>query len=697
MTGNHGGTLVVLALVVGAVVGAALVFGALGLVAPGADDPADGPEPTAGSILPGEYQHPDSPALDGPLGSETTVEQFGSEEAFRGFVRAGQRRAASWRQPGLFFDDTVLASLDGAARGDLRVGQPVPESAGEDGGSSPNRIAGSNVQVAGLDEPDIVKTDGGHFYYSPARNYYPVPIEPRPIQPPVEPPARGDAVMPPDRPDRSTHVIDVGDPADPAALEAIDASGQLLQTGDTLVVFDRAGGQIRGFDVSDPGNPVGTWNRSLDDHLVTAREADGTLYVVTRTAVGPSTPCPIRPLGEALTVPCGDIYAPTSQTSADATYTAVTIDATEGTVEDSVSIVGTGANTVVYMSHDALYVTDTTGVTHSELRASWAAESEIVPQGLADRIEEIRGYDISETSKRQEIRLAVREYASQAGDDDGTTLAEDFRNYRESHQENLTQTAIVRVDVDGSTLEMGETGTVPGKPLNQFALDEYRDTLRITTTIPRVGDAESDNHLHVLDNETLAQEGSVKGLGHDQRVYSVRYVGDTAYVVTFRQIDPFYVVDFEDPTDPEVLSELELPGFSSYLHPADDDHVIGIGEEEGRVKATLFDVSDPTDTSVADDLKLDSYWSAIDDSHHAFMIDRRHEVFFLPAGNEAKIVDYADGSLEVVAELAADSEVTRARYVGDHLYVFAGQEVIVLDQTDWERTTTLTLGEDSGN
>jgi inhibitor of cysteine peptidase len=234
---------------------------------------------------------------------------------------------------------------------------------------------------------------------------------------------------------------------------------------------------------------------------------------------------------------------------------------------------------------------------------------------------------------------------------------------------------------------------VPGEPLDQFALDEYEDTLRITTTIPRAGDAESINHLYVLDSESLDRESEVTGMGEDQRVYAVRYVGDTAYLITFRRVDPFYVVDFEEPTEPELLGDLKLPGFSTYLHPIDDDTVLGIGEENRQVKAVLFDVTEPTDPEVGDDLVLDERWSAIDNSHHAFLIDRRHGVFFLPAEEKGLVVNYTGGELEVVAEVQADSRVSRARYVDDYLYVFAGEEVIVLDQSDWERTTTLTLGE----
>ncbi|ERH11243.1 MAG: beta propeller domain protein [halophilic archaeon J07HX64] len=656
----------------GVAFGIMITVGVLSVTDTGNSEPETGtPGEDDSQLLPvvpgGQMLNTTAPAI-----GDTGLEQFGTTEAFRGYVRAGQRRAETgwWRfgQPGVTFEGNATAAPDAT--------NSVAQSSG------PDRVAGSNVQVAGLDEPDMVKTDGRNFYYSPSAGRYAIP--PRP----VEPGTPGSTPVPPWAPSES-HVVDVSNPADPSTLTTIDSGGELLQTGDRLVVFNETGGTVVGYDVSDPGAPVESWRLPLDARLVTARETGGQLYVVTQTFVGPETDCPIAPLG-GQAVECGAIYGPETQTGADATYTALSIDAESGDIEDSVSVVGTGDNTVVYMSPNGLYLTDTTGVAASELRLSWAEQSEVVPAELAGRLEEIAGYNISERSKQQEMRRAVTRYSSLVN---GTTLRESFERYRVAHQENLTQTSIVRIDVEEGRLDVAETGTVPGEPLNQFALDEYQGTLRITTTIPRVAGAESDNHLYVLDNETLDRETRVTGMGHDQRVYSVRYVGDTAYVVTFRQVDPFYVIDFEEPTEPELLSELELPGFSSYLHPADDDHVIGIGKENGQVKSVLFDVTDPTDTAVADQIQLDSFWSAIDESHHAFMIDRRHEVFVLPAGNTAKIIDYADGELEVVREVSAGAEVNRARYVDDQLYIFAGDEIIVLDQTTWERTTTLSVGD----
>ena len=134
-------------------------------------------------------------------------------------------------------------------------------------------------------------------------------------------------------------------------------------------------------------------------------------------------------------------------------------------------------------------------------------------------------------------------------------------------------------------------------------------------------------------------------MGEEQEIFAVRYVGDTAYLVTFRRVDPFHVVD----------------------------------------------VSDPTDPTIADSKVYERDWSRVSNTHHAFTIDRRHGVFFLPAGEEGLVVNYANESLAVETTVDVGGAV-RARYVGDYLYVFGRSEIAVVDETTWERTATVELG-----
>ena len=166
-------------------------------------------------------------------------------------------------------------------------------------------------------------------------------------------------------------------------------------------------------------------------------------------------------------------------------------------------------------------------------------------------------------------------------------------------------TQIHQFDIsDATKTEYVASGSVSGFLLNQFAMSEYDGRLRVaSTTEPewrRWGDFEQESMVTILeaDNGELVTVGSVDGLGKGERIYSVRFIDETAYIVTFRQTDPLYTVDLSDPTNPEVLGELKILGYSAYLHPLGDDLLLGIGQdadEQGRTEGTqvsIFDVSD---------------------------------------------------------------------------------------------------------
>jgi len=669
---RHALALLTVGLVAGAMAGAgAIGSGLIAADTPQDDDAAIDPGPDM--ELPGV-----APRTDG--GAD--VAQFENRSAFQAYLREGRLLAGGGPAFVASRPDVALESAEARAVATTDAAATGGDGAAGGDAGAPSRIGETNVQVEGLDEPDLVKTDGRNFYYAPGDRGVRIG--------PVEPGAPDAA-----RPDRSIHVVDASDPPDPERIAGIEDTGRLLRTGDTLVVLGR--NELAGYDVSDPAGPERVWTRPLNASLVTARERNGTLYLVTETRVGPATDCPIKPLGTEGAIACSDVYRPGSQVPADAAYAAFAIDAESGDVNDRIGFVGTAENTVVYMSPEALYVAYTVPTTRAELLGSFLREEfDRTPGWLVDRVAEIRSYDVSAASQAREIRRAVDAWIGSLPAEEREAVRESFRSGFEthlaSHQRNLTRTGIVRIGVDGDSLSVEATGTVPGRPLNQFSMDEHDGTLRITTTIPRAGEAGSENDLYTLDAASLERRGSVTGMGDDQEVYAVRYVGDTAYVVTFRRVDPLHVVNLSDPADPEEVGELELPGFSTYLHPIDDGHVLGIGEEDGRVKAVLFDVSDPANPVVADDRIIEERWSAVSESHHAFTIDRRHGVFFLPAGDSGVVMDYTNGSLAVEASIETDGEARRARYVEDYLYVFADGGITVVNETTWEETARLELG-----
>ncbi|KAB8186677.1 beta-propeller domain-containing protein [Microbispora catharanthi] len=212
------------------------------------------------------------------------------------------------------------------------------------------------------------------------------------------------------------------------------------------------------------------------------------------------------------------------------------------------------------------------------------------------------------------------------------------------------------------------SGSVPGRLLNQYSLSEYDGHLRVATTSgAEVFDASaspgtSESGVYVLDAGTLAQTGSVTGLGKGERIYSVRFMDGLGYVVTFRQTDPLYTLDLRDPAAPKVTGELKITGFSAYLHPAGEGRLIGIGQEAseaGRVLGTqisLFDVGDPAAPAVLSRFRQKESGSEAEWDPHAFLYWPATGLAVLPLQN------WAEGGIAGSAALAlrvGDREITK--------------------------------------
>jgi uncharacterized secreted protein with C-terminal beta-propeller domain/predicted DNA-binding antitoxin AbrB/MazE fold protein len=213
---------------------------------------------------------------------------------------------------------------------------------------------------------------------------------------------------------------------------------------------------------------------------------------------------------------------------------------------------------------------------------------------------------------------------------------QDFDGWR-----NEPQTHIYKFALDGNKIEFTDKGTVRGRVLNQFSMSEADGYFRIATQT----DGKDGSMMTILD-EGLVQTGQVGGIAPGENIKSVRFMGDKAYMITFLTVDPLFVIDL-DPTDPEVLGELKIPGWSDYLHPYDDNHLIGIGREVKEdagdddrltqddllgLKIALFDVSDLNNP-------LELHKKVIGDNgttseatsnHKAFLFDSQENVMALP-------------------------------------------------------------------
>lgn len=196
----------------------------------------------------------------------------------------------------------------------------------------------------------------------------------------------------------------------------------------------------------------------------------------------------------------------------------------------------------------------------------------------------------------------------------------------------VEKTLIYRIHIEAGNIESQANGAVPGKVLNQFSMDEYDGYFRIATTSGSFWGGESSrNNVYVL-NMSLTVVGNLENLAPGERIYSARFMGDRCYLVTFKQIDPFFTIDLSNPAEPEVLGYLKIPGFSSYLHPYDEDHIIGIGKQDSNVKMSLFNVTDVTAPNETAKFVVQGYWSdsAVLLDHKAFLFDKSKQLLALP-------------------------------------------------------------------
>lgn len=625
--------------------------------------------------------------------SENRVAKFESKEDFINYLSEAQGQRDYFYNTG-FAQETTL-------RNDLGPGGFSVPSSGKDA-ALPSRYSDTNVQVKGIDEPDIVKTDGKNIYYaSELYGYYfrePMPLPMTDIPSKIAP-------YPPYQDERETKIITAFPPEDIKQAGQIDRFGELLLDKNILIVFSQADNALVGYDVSKPEAPDEKWKISMEQnsYVVSARLHEGTVYVITSTNVNYTDPCPVRPLrvdGTVLEIPCNGIYHPVLPTEADVTYTAIAIDPASGKTQKNVSFVGSSGGSVVYMSADSIYLTyplagDVFAFFTGFLKDKGA---DLVPAQVINKLDKVATYDISSAAKLMELQLTLEKFLGSVDADERRRIENEFQNrakdYYKEHGRDIGKTGIVRIDARNLTVEA--SGSVPGSPLNQFSLDEHENNLRIATTIGgnigfygfgMSGNSESANDVYVL-NQKLGIIGSVTDLGITERIYSARFLGDKAYLVTFRQIDPFYVLDLSNPRKPERKGELKIPGYSSYLHPIDQDHVLGVGQDGGNVKLSYFDVSDPTNPREQDKYILNEYWSEVANNHHAFLMDEQNKVFFIPGGGSGYIFSYKDNKLEL-ARAVSNIQAKRAVFIDKYLYVLGQDRIVVLDENDWNEVAGL--------
>lgn len=545
-------------------------------------------------------------------------------------------------------DDEALMPTDAAAA------PMAPESAGAGGRGGSGPAAGvdystTNVQEAGVDEPDLVKTDGrrilalaqGVLHYIDASSGRPGLVSSLELQTRDDRYTgnhqmflSGDTALlmssgyseePRGYAGEITLVrqIDISQPESMRVVSTLTAEGRFISA--RLVR-----GQANLVLASDPGVRFEFVYPSSDSEASRRRAEmvnrlviqESTLedwmprYELTAEAAGASD--------EGMLVDCSKAYAP-REFSGFSLLSVLAFDLSEGIRVGSVATVVSGGDTV-YSSQENLYAA-------TQRWIDWAVFEE-----------------------------------------------DDARRESEAFTTNIHRFAIG--GPDGPVYEA--SGSIDGYLLNQFSMSEHNGYLRVASTdAPAWGWWADDTESRVDVLEQAGRElrvvGSVGGLGRGERIFAVRFMGDVGYVVTFRQTDPLYTIDLSDPADPRVMGELKILGYSAYLHPIGDGLLLGVGQdadEEGRVRGTqvsIFDVSD-----LSDPLRIHQY-TLEESSSSEVEFDHRAFLYWAPTGTVVLPVGWTDFGEDGdewrwfngarVLEIDEDSIVDRGYIIVDRGYI----------------------------
>jgi len=429
--------------------------------------------------------------------------------------------------------------------GDALMNEAMPAMSPQEGAAnaktsgSDGDYSQTNVQVAGVDEGDIVKTDGTYLYIVNNQRVRIVRAVPATNMDEVASIDFEDSnFIPTDLYVEGNRLIVLGsswNQGGPVHIMDSTGSPQVEKMASPMIwpgpSYNTQKAQVRIYDISDKNDPELARKVSFDGNTVSSRRIGDKLYVViNQSPMYWGGPLPLSNVKE------DDILPRFS-------------DSANGDVEKAVANCGDVAILPHVPSPQYLVV----GVIPVNDKNK-AVETEVV-LGSAENI----------YASLNNIFVATTEW-SYHWEKDSSTSSQKTNVYRFEYED------------DGINLE--SQGTVDGRILNQFSMDEHESNFRIATTIDNwtgTGN-KSSNNLFVL-NMSLDQVGEITDIAPGETIYSVRFMGNRAYMVTFKRVDPLFVIDTSDPRNPKILGKLKIPGYSDYLHPYDENHLIGFGKE----------------------------------------------------------------------------------------------------------------------
>lgn len=539
-----------------------------------------------------------------------------------------------------------------------------PDTSGEGDGEG-TFYSGTNVQVAGVDEGDIVKTDGTYIYILRGSELIVMQADGKDVTD-VSNTFVGQDWERTTTEDGQAHTQE----KTPLELYLADGRAAVISAYTDWTGSDVSDEKVQGsgssyvtvdiYDMSDPAAPALVKSLGQDGYEVASRVAGGVLYLCTSyypdaPEKGDETTFAPRLYddGAAEVMPCGSIGLMPYDNSM--TYAVVaSYDIASGSRLSSQSVLGGGET--MYMTADDLYLCTSV-------------------------------YDDGAGKSHKDGSYTVTDYVSSVN------------------------TVVNRFALTNGKLTFAANGAVPGALNNQFSLDARDGYLRLATTEQTYAysvyrdekhdfentktdenGTQTSNDVYVLDGD-LKTVGSVTGIAEGETVFSARFDGDYGYLCTYRQTDPIFAVDLRDPANPAVVGALKLSGYSDYLHVWSDGLLFGLGMETQTVggdgdatvdgmKLVMIDTSDPTKLHDLHTQAIDADYSEALYNHKAILVDSDKDLIAFPAENSYLVYGYsADDGFTLRKEIPVSQwdENNRGLYIGGYFYVVGSDQVNVLD------------------
>ncbi len=614
--------------------------------------------------------------------------------------------------------------------GVLETATPVEALSSSSVGTRSLVYSQTNVQVQGVDEPEIVKTDGYYIYFAKKNTVY--IIKSYPINETKIVSSINIAEFLGERIKSGYHVVGLF--VDNDKLVVIVTVYQIYIYAPSIIIDIRSPSYIETpttmllvFNISDKSNPRQLLVKEVDGYYFTARLLNNTVYLITRKYIGYYSE---DELAYAIPVYDGKYLPPTKiyrlQSPYKDYYNSYTIILAVNleTFDADVKAILMPSSSWVYVSLNNMYLIAYRNYRNEIEREIMNMLQDIMADKLGllppvDPLIIIKEYSKLDPSERQEILKTIEE-----------KINEIYVN------KSISGSTIYKFRLNNTQIDFVAQATIPGSVQDQFSMDEYNGYFRVATTSSTIKKIKMDeitfyygyessdsrtslkmpypyiesttvNNVYVLDNN-LEIKGSIEGLEPGERIYSTRFVGDLCFLVTYRRIDPLYAIDLSNPEDPKVLGFLKTFGFSEYLHPINNSLLLGIGyeaDEEGRIlglKVSLYNISDPTNITEVSKLVYEHAWSPVLYDYRIFVYNPYMNYITFPAmvdlANATRIIgqqhqiyksSYAEGILVIELNKGKlqekcfivhdDWDLVRSLYINEYIVVVSYSKILFIN------------------